>query len=87
MEVVEEMTPVVRPVLSVFDENSLAFVTGVTLAALDQTRLEQYLLHRRVDRPNLNAVPVEPLVQQGVLKLSRPDHSKSPKQTYTAAIQ
>ena len=30
---------------------------------------------------------VEPLVQQGVLKLSRPDHPKSPKQTYTSAVQ
>ena len=121
MEVGEEMTPVVRPVLSVFDENGLVFVTaeipptdltdrpcfktakgrlkgsyvrvgdadkpmteyevysyeayrrnyrddirsveGVALAALDQTRLEQYLLQRRVDRPNLNTVPVEQLYE------------------------
>lgn len=121
MEVGEEMTPVVRPVLSVFDENGLVFVTaeipptdltdrpcfktakgrlkgsyvrvgdadkpmteyevysyeayrrkyrddirpveGIALAALDQTRLEQYLLQRRVDRPNLNAVPVEQLYE------------------------
>ena len=121
MEVGEEMTPVVRPVLSVFDENGLVFVTaeipptdltdrpcfktakgrlkgsyvrvgdadkpmteyevysyeayrrkyrddirpveGAALSALDQPRLEQYLLQRRIDRPNLNAVPVEQLYE------------------------
>ena len=121
MEVGEEMTPVVRPVLSVFDEEGMVFVTaeippvdltdrpcfktakgrlkgsyirvgdadkpmteyevysyeaykrkyrddirpveGVSLAALDQIRLEQYLLQRRLDRPNLNAVPVEQLYE------------------------
>lgn len=121
MEIGEEMTPVVRPVLSVFDEDGMVFVTaeippvdlterpcfktakgrlkgsyirvgdadkpmteyevysyeayrrkyrddirpvdGVSLAALDQVRLEQYLLQRRIDRPNLNAVPAEQLYE------------------------
>ena len=121
MEVGEEMTPVVRPVLSVFDEEGMVFVTaeippvdltdrpcfktakgrlkgsylrvgdvdkpmteyevysyevfrrnyrddirpvdGVSVAALDQPRLEQYLLQRRLDRPNLNAVSQDQLYE------------------------
>ena len=121
MEVGEEMTPVVRPVLSVFDEDGMVFVTaeippadltdrpcfktakgrlkgsyirvgdgdkpmteyevysyeayrrkyrddirpvdGVAPAALDQTLLEQYLLQRRVGRPNLNALSAEQLYE------------------------
>lgn len=117
MEIGEEMTPVVRPVVSVFDADGMAFVTaeilpvdlterpcfktakgpyirvrdvdkpmteyevysyeayrrkyrddirlvdGVSLAALDQVRLEQYLLQRRADRPDLNAVSSEPLYE------------------------
>ena len=121
MEVGEEMTPVVRPVLSVFDEEGLVFVTaeippveitdrpcfktargrlkgsfirvgdadkpmteyevysyeayrrnyrddirpveGVTPAALDQPQVEQYLLKRKLDRPNFAAVPLEQLYE------------------------
>lgn len=121
MEVGEEMTPVVRPVLSVFDEDGLVFVTaeippvdltdrpcfktargrlkgsfvrvgdadkpmteyevysyeayrrnyrddirpveGITPASLDQTQVEQYLLKRKLDRPNFAAVPLEQLYE------------------------
>ena len=121
MEVGEEMTPVVRPVLSVFDAEGLVFVTaeippmdltdrpcfktargrlkgsyvrvgdadkpmteyevysyeayrrnyrddirpveGITPAALDQSQVEQYLLRRKLDRPNFAAVPLEQLYE------------------------
>lgn len=117
MEVGEEMTPVVCPVLSVFDEDGLVFVTAeippvdladrpcfktargrlkgsyvrvgdadkpmteyevysfeayrrkyrddirpveiVGLSDLDQTQLEQYMLRRKQERPNLAALPLE----------------------------
>lgn len=116
MEIGEEMTPVVRPILSVFDEEGLVFVTAeippvalterpcfkaakgrlkgsyvrvgdgdkpmteyevysyeafrkknrddlrpveeASLASLDQSLLEQYLLQRRLDHPNLASVPI-----------------------------
>ena len=121
MEVGEEMTPVVRPVLSVFDEDGLVFVTAeippvdltdrpcfktargrlkgsfvrvgdadkpmteyevysyeayrrnyrddirpveeITPASLDQAQVEQYLLKRKLDRPNFAAVPLEQLYE------------------------
>lgn len=121
MEVGEEMTPVVRPVLSVFDEAGQIFVTAeippvdltdrpcfktakgrlkgsyvrvgdadkpmteyevysyeayrrsyrddirpvedITSAALDQTLIEQYLLKRKLDRPNFAAVSTEQLYE------------------------
>ena len=121
MEVGEQMTPVVRPVLSVCEEDGMLFVfaeippvdvtdrpcfktakgrlkgsfirvgdadkpmteyevysfeafrrkyrddvrpaEGATLLSLDQTQLEQYLLKRKLDRPNLVAVPQEQLYE------------------------
>lgn len=121
MEVGEEMTPVVRPVLSVFDEDGMVFVTAeippidvidrpcfktargrvkgsfirvgdgdkpmteyevysfeayrrkyrddirpvedISIAGLDQTRLEQYLLQRKLDRPNLGSLPLDQLYE------------------------
>ena len=121
MEVGEEMTPVVRPVLSVFDEDRLVFVTAeippvdltdrpcfktargrlkgsfvrvgdadkpmteyevysyeayrrnyrddirpveeITPASLAQAQVEQYLLKRKLDRPNFAAVPLEQLYE------------------------
>lgn len=119
MEVGEEMTPIIRPVLSVYDEDGMVFVSaeippveltdrpcfktvkgrekgsyirvgdadkpmteyevysyeafrkkyrddirpveGVSLGGLEQTRLEQYLLKRKQDRPNLATVSLQQL--------------------------
>lgn len=121
MEVGEEMTPVVRPVLSVYDEDGLVFVSAeippidlaerpcfktskgrlkgsyirvgdadkpmteyevysyeafrkqyrddirpienVSLSGLDQPQLEQYLLLRKQNRPNLANLPTQQLYE------------------------
>ena len=134
MEVGEEMTPVVRPVLSVYDEDGMVFVTAeippkdtterpcfktakgrlkgayirvgdadkpmteyevysyeafrrryrddvrpvedLTIAALDSDKLSQYLLKRKLDRPNLASLSEAQLYEltggtkNGVLTLS-----------------
>ena len=38
-------------------------VEGITLAALDATRLEEYLLRRKMNRPNLASLPLEQLYE------------------------
>ncbi len=121
MEVGESMTPVVRPVLSVYGEGPMLFVAaeippldlaerpcfktargrlkgsfirvgdadkpmteyevysyeayrkrsrddlrpveGISPSALDQVQLEQYLLKRKLDRPNFASVPAEQLYE------------------------
>ena len=121
MEVGESMTPVVRPVLSVYVEGAMLFVAaeippldlaerpcfktargrlkgsfirvgdadkpmteyevysyeayrkrsrddlrpveGISLSALDPVQLEQYLLKRKLDRPNFASVPTEQLYE------------------------
>lgn len=121
MEIGEEMTPVVRPVLTVYDEDGMVFVAaeippaelterpcfktakgrlkgsfvrvgdadkpmteyeiysyeafrkryredirpveGIALTSLDQVSVEQYLLKRKLDRPNLAAVSQEQLYE------------------------
>ena len=121
MEVGESMTPVVRPVLSVYVEGAMLFVAaeippldlaerpcfktargrlkgsfirvgdadkpmteyevysyeayrkrsrddlrpvaGISSSALDQVQLEQYLLKRKLDRPNFASVPAEQLYE------------------------
>lgn len=121
MEYCEQMTPVVRPVFTVTEEDGLVFVSaeippvdvaerpcfktakgrlqgsyvrvgdadkrmteyeiysyeafrkkyrddirpveGLTVAALDQNKLEQYLLRRKLDRANLSTLPTEQLYE------------------------
>ncbi|MCR5825907.1 MAG: putative DNA binding domain-containing protein [Oscillospiraceae bacterium] len=121
MEYCEQMTPVVRPVFTVTEEDGLVFVSaeippvdiaerpcfktakgrlqgsyvrvgdadkrmteyevysyeafrkkyrddvrpveGLSVTALDRNRLEQYLLRRKLERPNLAALPVEQLYE------------------------
>lgn len=127
MEAGEEMTPVVRPVISIFDENGLVFVTAeippvdlssrpcyktargrirgsfirvgdgdkpmteyevysyeafrqrirndirpvedASVSSLDAAKVEQFLLRRKLERPNLAAIPVEQLYElSGITK-------------------
>lgn len=121
MEVGESMTPVVRPVLSVFNEEDMVFVAaeippmdvidrpcfktakgrlkgsyirvgdadkpmteyevysyeayrrkyrddvrpvdGISVSTLDQTKLEQYLLKRKLERPNMASLSLEQLYE------------------------
>ena len=38
-------------------------MAGISSSALDQVQLEQYLLKRKLDRPNFASVPVEQLYE------------------------
>ena len=77
----EGVKPAARPEEPGDEKGLLAFCavprTRKEIAAFLGIASTQYAIRRYV----------EPLVQQGVLKLSRPDHPKSPKQTYTSAVQ